>query len=95
MEDSNHVGIYLDDELRGKVEAGRQNFVCHTMDALVENKCKVSLFPNTPEELQNAKARPGYSLFHNHAPTHDRALTFSVAYLSPFWRIERARLCGG
>lgn len=95
MADNRQLGIYLSNVMRGKVEAGRKNFVRQTMDAYEELGVTVSLYENTPEQRASSHTRPGYSLFQNDAATHDRALSFRLAYLMPFWRIERAQTRGG
>lgn len=85
------LGLYLNDDLRGKVAEGGHNFFRQVVQAFEERDFTVSLYPNHPLERIKSADRPGYSLFHLETPTHDRALDVRLAYMYPFWRIERAQ----
>lgn len=85
------LGIYLNDGLRADVASGRHNFFSILSNTFEARDFEVSLFANTPEERLKSADRPGYTMFHLETPTHDRSLDVRLAYMYPFWRIERAR----
>ncbi|WP_425097588.1 hypothetical protein [Tropicibacter sp. S64] len=82
--------LYLYDDLRRRVEAGRRGFLT-TVTALLRGEgWEVYLRPDTPEELAQARTRSGYSLVRMIAPSNPRGLTFRRTYFAPFWHIERS-----
>jgi hypothetical protein len=85
------LGIYLDDRLRRDVAEGQHNFFGILMGAFQAQGFEVNLHPNTEEERLESEARDGYSLFHLETPFHARALDARLAYMYPFWRIEKAK----
>jgi len=89
--DDKRLGIYLDDDLRASVQAGRHNFFDKLTIAFQQQGFQVDLYPNLPQERAKSADRKGYSLFHLEVPTHDRVLDVRLAYMYPFWRIERAQ----
>ncbi|MCB1367838.1 MAG: hypothetical protein KDK00_08755 [Rhodobacteraceae bacterium] len=91
MDVDRKLGIYLNDGIRGDVEAGRHNFFTILMKTFADRDFEVTLYPNTPEERLRSADRPGYSMFHLETSTHERSLDVRLAYMYPFWRIERAR----
>jgi len=85
------LGIYLNDGLRQDVQAGRHNFFGILIGSFQSVGFEVDLFPNTEEERLNSEHRQGYSLFHLATPFHGRVLDIRLAYMYPFWRIEKEK----
>lgn len=84
------LGIYLNDGIREDVAAGRHNFFSIMINTFEGRDFEVALYPNTASERLASADRPGYSMFHLETSTHDRSLDVRLAYMYPFWRIERA-----
>ncbi|MFT4715420.1 MAG: hypothetical protein ACI932_000598 [Paracoccaceae bacterium] len=89
--DKQRLGIYLDDGLRQDVASGKHNFFGILTTAFQTKGFAVDLHPNPEEERLESESRDGYSLFHLETPFHDRALDVRLAYMYPFWRIEKAQ----
>lgn len=85
------LGLYLEGGLRDRVAGGGHNFFAQVVSAFKERGFAVDFYPNTASERIKSVDRKGFSLFHLETPTHDRALDVRLAYLYPFWRIERAQ----
>lgn len=85
------LGLYLNNGLRQDVAAGRHNFFKILSQTFESQGFKVYLFENTEAERIASVDRDGYSLFHLENPFHDRALDVRLAYMYPFWRIEKAQ----
>lgn len=88
---SRKLTIYLQDGLRQDAEAGNHNFFGILDKAFKDKGFEVAYLPDTPDELLHSEQRDGYSLFHLQTPFHDRALDVRLAYMYPFWRIEKAQ----
>jgi len=80
--------VYLHPPILQTAQAGKLGFL-NRMTALLEARgWQVTIRQSGEAARAQAPDRPGYALFNMEKPTHDRALTFRLAYHYPFWRLE-------
>lgn len=83
------LSVYLHPPILQTALAGKLGFL-NRMRALLEPRgWQVQVLRSGPEARRDAPHRPGYALFNMERPTHDRALTFRLAYHYPYWRLEK------
>ncbi|MDP5306969.1 hypothetical protein [Paracoccus spongiarum] len=80
--------IYLHPPTLALARAGKLGFIARLRTILEDRGWQVGIERSGPAARAAAPDRPGYALFHMEKPTHDRALTFRLAYHYPFWRLE-------
>ena len=84
-----HLHLHLNPPLLAVARAGKLGFANRLTSALARLGWRVEVVAQSPAALARAPDLPGWVLLHMAKPTHDRALTFRLAYHYPFWRIER------
>ena len=89
MNEAKHLRIFLDGHLRRRVAQGRHNFLGHVAGAFESIGWKVEICPDDDAQLLRARTQPGYSMVNMLHPVSNRGLTFRLAYVYPFWKIER------
>lgn len=82
------LDIYLHPPLLQTAQAGRLGFLARMTRLLQDRGWEVTIRRSGPAARAAAPDRAGYALFAMERPTHDRALTFRLAYHYPFWRLE-------
>ena len=83
------LSVYLHPPILQTALAGKLGFL-NRMRALLEPRgWRIEILRSGPKARAEAAGRPGYALFNMERPTHDRALTFRLAYHYPYWRLER------
>ncbi|SCY24892.1 hypothetical protein [Paracoccus tibetensis] len=83
------LSVYLHPPILQTALAGKLGFL-NRMRALLEPRgWQIQVLRSGPEARRDAPHRPGYALFNMERPTHDRALTFRLAYHYPYWRLEK------
>ncbi len=82
--------LYLEDDLRESVAAGRHNFLGKIVGVAEAAKFRIALRPNSDVERAAAGDRPGYGLTHMTRPVNDRCLVLRRVYHYPFWQIDRS-----
>ena len=80
--------IYLHPPILHTARAGKLGFLNRMCGLLTAQGWQVRIARSGRQARRDAPTRPGYGLFHMEKPTHDRALTFRLAYHYPFWRLE-------
>lgn len=80
--------IYLDDHHQRRLALGRHNFLVQVVEAFKDYGYRVAVRPDSDQEMLKAGKRNGFSLFHMISPIGERGLTFRLAYVFPFWKIE-------
>lgn len=88
MDQPNDVTFYLEPSLLQSAEAGEHNFIALMADVMRGAGLEVHYHDNSGVARLMAETRPGYAVYHNDPPNHDRAVTIRRAYYYPFWRIE-------
>ncbi|WP_255330106.1 hypothetical protein [Paracoccus albicereus] len=81
--------LYLHPPILQTARAEKLGFLTRLREALEPRGWSIQIEPSGEDARARAPDRPGYALYHMERPTHDRALTFRLAYHYPFWRIER------
>lgn len=81
--------IYLHPPILDLAMAGKLGFLNRLRRVLERLDWQVTILRSGPAARAAAAGLPGYALFHMEKPTHDRALTFRLAYHYPFWRLEQ------
>ena len=84
------IWFYLDPATLERVRAGAHNFLGLTVSALQSRGHTVHLRDDSDIERAQSLNRTGYALFHMQPATTSRGLTFRLAYVFPFWKIERS-----
>lgn len=83
------LSVYLHPPILQTALAGKLGFL-NRMRALLEPRgWRIEIRRSGPRARAEAAGRPGFALFNMERPTHDRALTFRLAYHYPYWRLER------
>ncbi|MFN3276538.1 MAG: hypothetical protein ACK41U_17930 [Paracoccus sp. (in: a-proteobacteria)] len=83
------LNIYLHPPILHTAQAGKLGFL-NRMRAMLEPRgWQITIRQSGPQARAEAPLRSGYALFNMERPTHDRALTFRLAYHYPYWRLER------
>ncbi|WP_282603333.1 hypothetical protein [Paracoccus sp. PARArs4] len=83
------LNVYLHPPVLQMAKAGRLGFLNRMTGLLQERGWTVRIGHSGDGPRALAPARPGFALFNMERPTHDRALTFRLAYHYPYWRLER------
>lgn len=83
------LNIYLYPPMLHMARAGKSGFLNRLMRLLMDRDWQVQIRWSGDRPRAQAADQPGYALYHMEQPTHDRALTFRLAYHYPFWRLER------
>ena len=81
--------VYYHEHLVAQAEQGRHNFTNRLRAAFESVGLDVKLCVNSQPARLLSAGLPGLALFHMDDPFHARALTLRLAYLAPFWRIEK------
>lgn len=81
--------VYYHEHLVAQAEQGKHNFTNRLRAAFDRAGFDLRLCVNSTAARVLSAGLPGYALFHMDEPLHPRALTLRLAYLAPFWRIER------
>ncbi|MEE2860230.1 MAG: capsular polysaccharide export protein, LipB/KpsS family [Paracoccus sp. (in: a-proteobacteria)] len=82
------LNVYLHPPILQTARAGRLGFLNRLRHLLESRGWRVEVHPSGQDARAKAPSRPGYALFNMERPTHDRALTFRLAYHYPYWRLE-------
>lgn len=83
------LNVYLHPPVLHMAQAGKLGFL-NRMRALLEPRgWQITVRHSGQKARAEAPSQPGYALFNMERPTHDRALTFRLAYHYPYWRLER------
>ncbi|MDN5567433.1 MAG: hypothetical protein L0G27_01550 [Paracoccus sp. (in: a-proteobacteria)] len=80
--------VYLHPPILQTAQAGKLGFVNRIAGLLRARGWQVRIERSGDTARAQAADQPGYALFNMEKPTHDRALTFRLAYHYPFWRLE-------
>ena len=81
--------VYLHPPVLQTAQAGKLG-ILNRIRALLETRgWQIRIERSGPDARAQAPDRPGHALFNMERPTHDRALTFRLAYHYPYWRLER------
>ena len=81
--------IYLDHEMKKRTEARKHNFLFHVQQAVESKGWQVEYCVDSDEEMVKSIGRDGRALFHMGPATNRDGLTFRLAYVYPFWKIEK------
>ncbi|WP_405402232.1 hypothetical protein [Paracoccus sp. Ld10] len=81
--------VYLHPPVLQTAQAGKLGVVNRIRALLEPRGWTVRVERSGTDARAQAPDRPGYALFNMERPTHDRALTFRLAYHYPYWRLER------
>ena len=82
------LSVYLHPPILQMAQAGKLGFLNRMTALLTARGWQVGIERSGKAARAAAPARPGFALFNMEKPTHDRALTFRLAYHYPFWRLE-------
>lgn len=88
MTASHHLNIYLHQPILNTARNGKLGFINRMTRLLQERDWQTEIHPSGENARAEAPNRPGYALFNMEKPTHERALTFRLAYHYPFWQLE-------
>ena len=88
MSRTNALNIYLDGQMLQRALAGKHNFLDHVARAFSAQGWATNFLEDTDENLLRGQSNPAHSLVHAHAPLSPNSLTFRLAYVYPFWKIE-------
>ncbi|QBX35882.1 hypothetical protein E4191_15170 [Paracoccus liaowanqingii] len=81
--------VYLHPPILHTARAGKLGFLNRIRALLAPRGWRIEVRPSGTGPRAEAPGRAGYALFNMERPTHDRALTFRLAYHFPYWRLER------
>ncbi|WP_394227147.1 hypothetical protein [Paracoccus marcusii] len=81
--------VYLHPPVLQTAQAGKLGIVNRIRALLEPRGWQIRIARSGPDARAQAPGRPGHALFNMERPTHDRALTFRLAYHYPYWRLER------
>lgn len=81
--------VYLHPPVLQTAQAGKLGILNRIRAVLEPRGWEVRVERSGPDARAQAPDRPGHALFNMERPTHDRALTFRLAYHYPYWRLER------
>lgn len=82
--------IYLHPSQRDDARAGKHNFLRIVTETFEDRGFKVEFRENSSLERLMERKRGGYALFLDQSPVNTRSAVLRLAYLYPFWRIERS-----
>ncbi|WP_265502298.1 hypothetical protein [Paracoccus beibuensis] len=80
--------VYLHPPILHTAQAGKLGFLNRIRGLLESRDWQIRIRPSGDAARAEAPFLPGYALFNMERPTHDRALTFRLAYHYPYWRLE-------
>lgn len=83
------LNVYLHPPILHTARAGKLGFLNRIRAVLEPRGWQINIRPSGMDARAEAPRQPGYALFNMERPTHDRALTFRLAYHYPYWRLER------
>lgn len=83
------LNIYLYPPVLHLARAGKSGFLNRLSRLLTDRGWQINIRWSGDGPRAQAPDQPGFALYHMEPPTHDRALTFRLAYHYPFWRLER------
>lgn len=89
MDQSRFLRIYLHPPTLQMAREGKLGFLNRMSRLLEDRGWRVKIARSGKDARAAAPSLPGHALYHMEQPTHDRALTFRLAYHYPFWRLER------
>jgi len=89
MSDDLLLSVYLHAPILQTAQAGKLGFLNRLRGLLEPRGWQIEILRSGARARAEAPKRPGYALFNMERPTHDRALTFRLAYHYPYWRLER------
>lgn len=81
--------VYLHPPILHTAQAGKLGFLNRIRALLEPQGWQITVRHSGHKARAEAPSLPGYALFNMERPTHDRALTFRLAYHYPYWRLER------
>lgn len=81
--------LYFPDPMDKRARAGDHNFVNKLQQALAQSGWTLDIRTAGPVDTLAAADQDDYALFLMQEPAHAKGLSLRVAYLMPFWRIER------
>lgn len=81
--------VYLHPPVLQTAQAGKLGILNRIRALLEPRGWQIRIERSGPDARAQAPDRPGHALFNMERPTHDRALTFRLAYHYPYWRLER------
>ncbi len=81
--------VYLHPPVLQTAQAGKLGILNRIRAVLEPRGWDIRVERSGPDARAQAPDRPGHALFNMEPPTHDRALTFRLAYHYPYWRLER------
>ncbi|WP_284165282.1 hypothetical protein [Frigidibacter sp. SD6-1] len=83
------VRIHLGPQILDAARAGRHNFLNRLTDVLRECGYETEYRETNYAERIATGALPGWSMFEMEPPEGPRSLVFRLAYVAPFWQIDR------
>lgn len=89
MTQPRQLRIYLHPPLLHLAQTGKLGFLNRMRGLLEARGWRIEVLRSGPAARAAAGDLPGYALYHMEKPSHERALTFRLAYHYPFWRLER------
>ncbi|MFN3279040.1 MAG: hypothetical protein ACK41Y_11670 [Paracoccus hibiscisoli] len=81
--------VYLHPPILHTARAGKLGILNRIRSLLEPRGWRIDIRPSGDQARALAPTLPGHALFNMERPTHDRALTFRLAYHYPYWRLER------
>ncbi|MFN4060613.1 MAG: hypothetical protein ACK4IA_07660 [Paracoccus hibiscisoli] len=81
--------VYLHPPILHTARAGKLGLLNRIRSLLEPRGWRIDIRPSGDQARVLAPTLPGHALFNMERPTHDRALTFRLAYHYPYWRLER------
>lgn len=89
MTSERSVRIHLGPQILEAARAGRHNFLNRLTAVLQESGFETEFRENNYAERIATGALPGWSMFEMEPPEGPRSLVFRLAYVAPFWQIDR------
>lgn len=89
MMQARRARLYFPNPMDKRARAGDHNFVNKLQQALARSGWSLDICTAGPVDTLVAADADEYALFLMQEPAHARGLSLRVAYLMPFWRIER------
>lgn len=83
------LSVYLHAPILQTAQAGKLGLLNRIRALLEPRGWRIEIHRSGDAARARAPDRPGYALYNMERPTHDRALTFRLAYHYPYWRLER------
>ncbi|SPJ23190.1 hypothetical protein [Palleronia abyssalis] len=89
MSDDRILRLYYHRQLLARARAREHNFTNRLETAIKDRGFRLRLLEDTAPARMRSLGKPGYSLFHMQDPLALNQLSLRLAYLYPFWRIEK------